>query len=255
MSDWQPELYRRFEAYRTRPARDLLAHIVLEEVEYAVDLGCGPGNSTALLVERWPKARVVGVDNSASMLDQASKTYPQFAWIQADLAQFRPETDPDLIFANASLHWVSDHASLLRRLSAFLREGGVLAFQLPYVSQQPVAEVYRKLIATEEWRRFPPPDERPTVETPGFYYDTLASCCREAEVWEAIYYHSLENHREIVTWYQSTGLRPFLAKLPDDETRTKFMAELAELYRQRFPSQLDGRVLFPFHRLFAVAVR
>ena len=194
MSNWQPELYVRFEAYRTRAARDLLAHIPLDDVEYAVDLGCGPGNSTVLLAERWPKARIVGVDNSSSMLDRASRTYPQFKWTKAHLAQFQPDATPDLIFANASLQWA-------------------------------------------------------------FYYDVLAGCCKEAEVWETVYYHSLENHRAMVAWYQSTGLRPFLANLPDDETRTEFIEELAGLYEKQFPPQIDGRVLFPFHRLFAVAVR
>ena len=254
MSGWQPELYRRFESYRTQPGRDLLAHIALDEVQYAVDLGCGPGNSTALLAERWPKARVVGVDSSASMLDQARRSYPRLIWIQADLTEFQPDTAPDLIFANASLQWVSHHADLLRRLGGFLREGGVLAFQLPFLSQQPVAETYRRLIESERWRLYPAPDKRLTVENPALYYDILASCCRKIEVWETIYYHSLENHQAMVAWYQSTGLRPFLAVLPDDQAREKFMRELADLYEQQYPKQIDGRVLFPFHRLFAVAV-
>jgi trans-aconitate 2-methyltransferase len=255
VSNWQPELYVRFEAYRTRAARDLLAHIPFDDVEYAVDLGCGPGNSTVLLAERWPKARIVGVDNSSSMLDRASRTYPQFKWTKADIAQFQPDATPDLIFANASLQWVQDHARLLQRLGASLRKGGVLAFQVPYLKQQPVAEVYLRLINSDRWRHYPPPDERLTVEDPAFYYDVLAGCCKEAEVWETVYYHSLENHRAMVAWYQSTGLRPFLANLPDDETRTEFMEKLAGLYEKQFPPQIDGRVLFPFHRLFAVAVR
>jgi trans-aconitate 2-methyltransferase len=234
----------------------LLAHISLDDVKHAVDLGCGPGNSTVLLGERWPKAHIVGVDNSSSMLDRASKTYPQFTWTKADLAQFQPDGAPDLIFANASLQWAQDHARLLQRLSASLRNGGVLAFQVPYfLKQQPAAEVYLRLINSEKWRRYPPPHERLTVEDPAFYYDALAACCREAEVWETIYYHSLENHGAMVAWYQSTGLRPFLANLPDDKTRTEFMNELAGLYEEQFPLQVDGRVLFPFHRLFAVAIR
>jgi trans-aconitate 2-methyltransferase len=254
MSDWQPDLYSRFEAYRTRPASDLLARIPLSDVEYVVDLGCGPGNSTGLLTKRWPKARVTGVDSSASMLECAGKRHPQFTWIKADLGQFQPDSPPDLFFANASLQWTQDHARLLRRLSALLRKGGVLAFQIP-LTQQPGTQLYRQLIDSDRWRHYSPPLESLTVENAAFYYDTLSACCSQVEVWESIYYHSLDNPEAIVSWYRSTGLRPFLATLPDNETRAAFMAELADVYEQQFPPQLDGRVLFPFHRLFAIAVR
>jgi trans-aconitate 2-methyltransferase len=116
-----------------------------------------------------------------------------------------------------------------------------------------VAEIYRRLIISPQWRAFPPPDERLTVETPIFYYNVLSKYCRQVEIWETVYHHLLEKHEEMVTWYQSTGLRPFLAKLPDDNTRSVFTTELADCYRQQFPSLADGRVLFPFHRLFVLA--
>jgi len=253
VSDWNPNLYLRFEAYRTRAARDLLGRVELQEVRLAVDLGCGPGNSTRLLAERWPGARIVGVDNSAAMLERARTSYPKMTWIQADLAHWFPPAYQDLIFANASLQWAPDHAELLQALCVRLRPGGILAFQIPFIHQQPVAEVYRRLINSPQWRVFPPPDERLTVETPLFYYNVLSKYCRQVEIWETVYHHLLEKHEEMVTWYQSTGLRPFLAKLPDDNTRSVFTTELADCYRQQFPSLADGRVLFPFHRLFVLA--
>jgi trans-aconitate 2-methyltransferase len=103
VSDWDPNLYLRFEDYRSRAARDLLARVSLQEVRFAVDLGCGPGNSTHLLAERWPRASIVGVDNSAAMLERARATYPDITWIQGDLAHWHPPVPQDLIFANASL--------------------------------------------------------------------------------------------------------------------------------------------------------
>jgi trans-aconitate 2-methyltransferase len=252
VNDWEPSLYLRFEAYRTRAARDLLARVDLQEVRFAADLGCGPGNSTGLLAERWPGAGVVGVDNSAAMLERARSAYPNLTWIQADLAQWKPPVPQDLIFANASLQWISNHADLLQGLCLSLRPHGILAFQLPSIHQQPVAEIYRRLMIAPHWRAFQVPDERLTVETPLFYFDALSKYCRQVEIWETVYHHLLENHEEMVIWYQSTGLRPFLAGLPDDQTRSIFMAELAACYRQQIPPLADGRVPFPFRRLFVL---
>jgi trans-aconitate 2-methyltransferase len=254
VSDWDPNLYLRFEAYRTRPARDLLARVELPEVRVAVDLGCGPGNSTGLLVERWPAAGIIGVDSSDAMLERAREAYPSVTWIRADLAEWDPPEPPDLIFANAALHWVPNHTHLLQELCARLGPAGMLAFQVPSI-QQPVAEIYRQLITSPKWRAFPPPDERQTVESPSFYYDVLTKHCRQVEVWETVYHHLLEDHDEMVAWYRSTGLRPFLARLPDDDTRSIFTTELAGCYREQFAPLADGRVLFPFRRLFVLATR
>jgi trans-aconitate 2-methyltransferase len=255
VSGWDPNLYLRFEAYRTRPARDLLARVDLPEVRFAVDLGCGPGNSTGLLVERWPAATITGVDNSEAMLEHAREAYPNVTWIRTDLADWTPQEPPDLIFANASFHWVPNHARLLQGLCTHLGPAGILAFQVPFVEQQPVAEIYRQLISSPKWRVFPPPDERQTVESPSFYYNVLSKHCRQVEVWETVYHHLLENHEEMVAWYRSTGLRPFLTSLPDDDTRSAFTDELARCYRDQFAPLDDGRVLFPFHRLFVLAAR
>lgn len=256
VSGWDPDLYLRFEAYRTRPAADLLSRVELEEPRFVVDLGCGTGNSTARLANRWPSAAITGVDNSAAMLERARAAYPRINWIHADLAGWRPPGGQDLIFANASLQWVPDHGRLLPGFCSCLRTGGVLAFQVPSIHHQPAAEVYHRLIESPPWRAFAAPDEqRLTVEEPSFYHDVPASCCRHVEIWETIYYHLLENHDEIVLWYQSTGLRPFLASLPDDGARSAFTNELVIRYRARFPTLADGRVLFPFHRLFVLATR
>ncbi|MBW0001327.1 MAG: methyltransferase domain-containing protein [Verrucomicrobia bacterium] len=255
MSGWDPDLYLRFEAYRTRAAADLLSRVELEEPRFVVDLGCGPGNSTALLAKRWPSAAITGVDNSAAMLGRARAAYPGINWIQADLAGWRPPDRQDFIFANASLQWVPDHRPLLQGFCNSLRTGGVLAFQVPSIHHQPAAEVYHRLADTPPWRAFRVPDERLTVETPSFYHDVLASWCRHVEIWETVYHHLLENHEQMVLWYRSTGLRPFLENLPDEAARSAFIGELVNRYRARFPALADGQVLFPFHRLFVLATR
>ena len=255
VSGWNPNLYLRFEAYRTRPAADLLSRVDLEEAHSVVDLGCGPGNSTALLASRWPAAAIAGVDNSGAMLERARAAYPAICWIQADIANWRPPDNQDVIFANASLQWVPDHAGLLKGFCTALRSGGMLAFQEPSIHQQPAAEVYHRRINAPPWRAFASPGERLSVETPSFYHDVLTKCCRQVDIWETVYHHVLENHEEMVLWYQSTGLRPFLAALPDDAARSAFANELVSKYRAYFPALADGRVLFPFRRLFVLATR
>jgi trans-aconitate 2-methyltransferase len=150
---------------------------------------------------------------------------------------------------------VPNHARLLQGLCTHLGRAGILAFQVPFVEQQPVAEIYRQLISSPKWRVFPPPDERQTVESPSFYYNVLSKHCRQVEVRETVYHHLLENHEEMVAWYRSTGLRPFLTSLPDDDTRSAFTDELASCYRDQFAPLDHGRVLFPFHRLFVLAAR
>src|SRR5438128_1277621 len=131
MADWNPALYRRFEDERTRPARDLLARVPLASARLVYDLGCGPGNSTELLVQRYPGARVVGLDNSPAMLESARKRLPGVEFELADIATWQPGQPPDLIYSNATLQWVPDHAALIPRLLSLLAPGGVLAVQMP----------------------------------------------------------------------------------------------------------------------------
>src|SRR5262245_32190981 len=131
MADWNPALYSRFEDERTRPARELLARVVLDAPRLAYDLGCGPGNSTAPLTGRCPGAEVIGTDNSEAMLASARERLPGVAFEFSDIATWQPERAPDLIYANASLQWVLDHASVFPRLFDGLAPGGALAVQMP----------------------------------------------------------------------------------------------------------------------------
>ncbi len=255
MHDWHPDQYLRFEAYRTLAARDLLARVADGRAAAIVDLGCGPGNSTALLHARWPDAVIHGVDHSPAMLERARATDLPVTWVHADLQAWEPRERVDLLFANAALQWVPGHVRHLPRWMGHLHENGTLAFQVPAVHDQPAAEVYRRCALRPRWRDHPAPDERTTVATPGHYHEALSAHSRKIEIWETVYHHQLAGPEEMTAWYASTGLRPFLATLPDDESRQVFLAELTEAYRRAFPSQADGTVLFPFRRLFVVAVR
>ena len=155
MADWNPALYRRFEDERTRPARELLARVPLDDCKLAYDLGCGPGNSTELIVQRFPAARVVGIDNSPAMLESARKRLPSTGFELADVATWQPSDSsgraPDLIYANATLQWVADHLALIPRLLSLLAPGGVLAVQMPDNRQEATHRAMREVAAQSPW--------------------------------------------------------------------------------------------------------
>jgi trans-aconitate 2-methyltransferase len=252
--DWNASLYLRFERERTQPSRDLLARVTINEPQEIVDLGCGPGNSTSILRERWPSAKIVGIDNSPAMLEQAKKIDPKTEWHCADIGAWRSSGKVDLIFANASLHWLQDHSSLLQSLMQQLKPAGTLAFQIPALYDQSATTAIREVSDLAAWKRYAP-ESSPIAHPPSVYYDYLASEAGSIELWETIYYHQLPDHAAIIDWYRSTGLRPYLEALPNDAARNTFQEQLLERFRILFPLRASGDVLLPFRRLFVVTTR
>ncbi len=256
MADWNPALYRRYEDERTRPAIELLARVPLVEVREAVDLGCGPGNSTELLTARFKAARVTGTDNSETMLDSARVRLPGVAFELSDIATWQPATAPDLIYANAALQWVPDHSALFPRLFALLAPGGVLAVQMPDNLDEPSHRLMREVAADGPWRdtigdasklRAP---RRPIGE----YYDMLAASAAQVDVWHTVYQHPMASAKAIVEWMRATGLRPFIDPLLDSH-REGFLAEYTRRIDAAYPARADGKRLLAFPRLFLVARR
>lgn len=252
---WNAGQYLRFADERTRPCRDLVARLALEP-RTAADLGCGPGNSTAVVAERWPGATVTGIDSSPEMLARARRDHPGLAWEEGDIAAWNPAGTYDLVFSNAALQWVPDHATLLPRLLSRVADGGALAVQVPADIEAPAHRLMRELAASEPWRAFFPAAPREWhVHDPGFYYDALVSRAARLDLWTTDYAHVLENATEIAEWYRGTGLRPFLDALPDAAARERFVADYAARLPAAFPAQPDGKVLFPFRRFFLIAYR
>jgi len=261
MADWNPALYARYEDERTRPARDLLARVPLQSARLAVDLGCGPGNSTELLVERFPSAAVIGTDNSPSMIESARERLPEARFPKArfelsDIASWKSEAVPDLIYANASLQWVPDHETLLPRLLQSLAPGGVLAIQMPDNRDEPTHRLMRETAAEPTWAAAIGDYSKLRTELLGLqgYYDLLAPLAASIDIWRTAYQHPMQSARAIVDWVRSTGLRPFVDPL-SPELRESYVAEYERRIDAAYPARTDGQRLLAFPRLFIIATR
>jgi trans-aconitate 2-methyltransferase len=255
MKDWNPALYSRFEAQRTRPAAELLARVTLSAPAQVVDLGCGPGNSTELLARRYPTAHILGIDTSPAMLASARERLPAVAFEHADIADWSPAAPLQLLFANASLQWLPQHEHLMPRLLSALAPGGVLAMQVPANLDQPSHALMREVAADP---RFAPSlgasrPVRPRILTDERYYDLLAPLA-EVDLWRTTYYHCMEDAAAIVQWLLATGLKPFLEALPA-ELHAAFVAEYQRRIDSAYPVRADGMRLLQFPRLFIVARR
>jgi trans-aconitate 2-methyltransferase len=254
--DWSARQYLKFEDERTRPPRDLLAQVPLSAPRRVIDLGCGPGNSTELLIERYPQAEVIGLDSSPDMLRQARERLPGCRFLEADLAHWRPQGSVDLLFANAVLQWVPDHPAVLRRLLADLPQGGVLAVQMPDNTQEPALALMVEVAERGPWAAAlaSAAAARDDLPPPAAYYDLLKPLCARLDIWHTVYNHVLAGPDAIVEWFRGSGLRPFLAPL-DEDMRKDFVAAYRARVAQAYPPRFDGKALLRFPRLFIVAVR
>ena len=251
---WNPALYSRFSDERTRPAVDLISRIQIEPPRSVVDLGCGPGNSTSVLRERWPQARMVGVDNSREMIEAARVAYPAGEWVLADVEHWEPDGLLDLVSSNATLQWLHDHASLVVRLFGWVAPGGALAFQVPSADFAAVRALTHEVAGDSIWvERMTGALTALTMESAAFYYAYLAPIARSLDIWETEYLHILPSRASIVEWISHTLLLPFLNALDSEKERGAFVRKLEERVEETYEANCDGSVLFPFRRLFVVA--
>lgn len=256
MADWNPSLYLRFEDERTRPARDLLDRVPLATIAHGVDVGCGPGNSTELLAERWPGSDILGIDTSESMLAEAQKHLPSARFEKGDATSWQAGRAPDLIFANAVMQWVPGHAALLPRLLAQTAPGGALAVQMPDNLEEPSHRMMRETAVLGPWaskiadggrirERILPAED---------YYNLFAGQASLIDIWRTTYYHVLDDAAAIVSWVRATGLRAFLDPL-DPADQPAFLEDYTARIAQAYPPRADGKVVLAFPRIFIVVQR
>jgi len=216
-----------------------------------VDLGCGTGNLTAWLADRWPSAEVLGIDSSPEMIDRARQDHPALVWRVGDVSTWRPDGRVDVIFSNATLHWLDDHDRLFRRLRSYLTDSGVLAVQMPDNWREPTHRIPADVLDDGDW-----PDGarsalmRDRLSDPQAYVRWLQPA--DVDVWRTTYYQQLTGNDPVWSWVTGSVLRPVLAALGDTD-RERFEGICRSLYREAYPRGVDGVTTLPFSRIFVVA--
>lgn len=257
MADWNPQAYLKFEKERSKPARDLVSRINLEQPKSIFDVGCGPGNSTHILAERWPAADITAIDNSPSMLEIAETTNKSVRWMLRDAGQDISDLGQfDLIFSNAVFQWIPDNDRLIPKLFAMLKPHGLLAAQVPFVDEMLIHQLLLDLVSSVKWAaNFDHVRIPYKVHTPEYYYDILCELTTDIQLWETRYYHLMDSYEDILDLYRSTGLRPYLDCLPEEKMQKEFENDLMLEIMKYYSGTKDGKILFTFDRVFFTAVR
>lgn len=280
--DWNPDQYLKFAEERTQPCRDLAARIAVPQVRTAIDLGCGPGNSTQVLAQRWPDAQITALDSDTTMINVAIESNPRGRWITGDISKWAAGEPPnstaqksaetaaenilpedsaneryDIVFSNAALQWLPEHSTLFPQLFSHVAPGGALAFQIPSSQDRPAYRLLREMAASIGWRKWFPSGRVRTWHAHDweFYYDLLAPLASRVDIWLTEYFHVMPDAESIVEWYRATGMRPYLTPIAEEIDRERFVAEYTEKIRAAYPPRSDGHILFPFLRIFVVAYR
>lgn len=256
MNDWNPDLYLKFSSERTQPSMDLIGRIHDIDPQSIIDIGCGPGNSTHVLMSRWPKAKITGLDSSRAMINKAAQGYPNQEWVVADAFTYNPPERYDLVFSNAVIQWVPDHEALISRFHGILSDTGILAVQLPLFWDMPLGKIINHTAEDERWKaKTSGVSNLFTIHDYSFYYDQLTPLFQSVDMWETHYMHILESHGAILEMMRSTGLKPYLDRLDSDSEKRQFEEEVLIHLKKDYPIQANGNVLLPFKRLFFIGYR
>lgn len=253
MADWNPEKYLLFKKQRTQPAIDLAARAAgCCKPQTIADIGCGPGNSTAVLKSVFPNARILGIDSSEAMIGRAKAEHPDMTFAVCRAQELTGRYD--LLFSNACLQWIPDHDVLIPALMGRLNAGGVLAVQMPRNQSEPLYRIISEVAADPAWHVEHVKAQEREVPSPEEYFDILSRCSSGFELWETTYYHVLPSHEHLVEWVRATRLRPYLEALSGPE-KEAFEREILNRARQAYAATESGEVVFRFRRFFFIAHR
>jgi trans-aconitate 2-methyltransferase len=256
MMDWNPDLYLQFQSERTQPSIDLINRINSVEPKSIIDIGCGPGNSTQVLANRWPKSKITGLDSSTAMIKKAKKDYQKQSWIVADALTYESEIKYDIVFSNAVIQWIPNHEKLLTKFYRILSDHGIVAVQIPLFWDMPLGKIINNTAKDERWNtQTEGVFDLFTIHNHSFYYEQLSELFSSIEMWETHYMHVLDGHISILKMMRSTGLKPYLDKLDDDLEKKEFEEEVLKEIKNAYPIQKNGKVLLPFKRLFFIGYK
>lgn len=255
MANWNATQYLKFEKERTQPALDLAKRIHLEHPSAILDVGCGPGNSTAVLAQLFPNAEILGIDSSQNMIEKAKQAYPHLTFSLCDAGKDSSSLGKkfDVVYSNACLQWIPNHPVLLKTMTSLLNPNGVLAVQVPSNEAEPLYQIIAEAAANEKWgfsRLRLEPNE---VLRPADYFDVLSGLSGDFSVWTTTYFHRMQSHADLLEWVKSTRLRPYLNALSTEQGE-QFTGEILEKTKEAYTPQKNGEIIFPFRRLFFTAV-
>lgn len=252
MPDWNTSQYLKFKNQRTQPAIDLAMRIQKYAPRTVVDIGCGPGNSTAVLQHILPEAKLLGIDASPNMIEKARAEHPDISFSVCDALSLAGSYD--LLFSNACLQWIAHHEALIPALMHKLNDHGVLAVQIPMNGEEPLYQLIEAIVKEPRWGLAGVAGQPGEILAPNAYFRILAGCSSSFEMWETKYYHSLPSHKALVEWVKGTRLRPYLEQL-DEAQSAAFENEIAERAKAFYPVMENGEVLLGFRRFFFTAIK
>lgn len=256
-TDWDPHHYLQFGDERTQPSIDLVNRIDIGHYPAnIVDVGCGPGNSSQVLLRRWPDSNLVGIDNSPAMIEKAKKDYPAREWLLVDAVDFQTDVRFDIVFSNAAIQWIPDHRGLLKKFYGLLSGHGAMAVQLPKFQDMALGGILQSVSGRGRWKnRTEGCSGLFTYHDYHYYYDLLSDTMKSMDMWETDYIHVMPSHASIVDWIKSTGMKPYLDRIGDENDKKDFEREVLDAITGTYPRQKNGNVLFPFKRLFFIGYR
>jgi trans-aconitate 2-methyltransferase len=256
MDSWNAQKYLQFKNERAQPAIDLVEKINLDNPKNIIDIGCGPGNSTQILKNKWADSTIIGLDSSENMIKKAKKDYPDQIWIHDQAENISQDTKYSLVFSNASLQWMENHEILIPKLWKIVDNGGVFAAQIPKFETMPINAAIHNVLERREFNKCRKDDYWANqMHELDYYYELLSIYTEEIILLETLYYLILPSLQGIIDFLHTTALKPYLDKLDTDNDKQEFEKDVLQECKKYCKEQSNGKVLFPFERMFIIAYK
>jgi Trans-aconitate methyltransferase len=256
MSDWNPGKYLDFKNERTLPSIDLVEKIDIKDPKNIIDIGCGPGNSTQVLVKKYPDSVITGLDSSETMIEKARNDYPKQTWILEKAENISNDTKYSIVFSNAALQWMDNHETLIPNLWNLVDKNGAFAAQIPCFEMMPACAAINDTAKKSKWNnsiKFRKWDRN--MNDLNYYYELLSKYTEKIHLWETHYFHIMPSMQEIINFVHTTAFKPYLDQLNTEDEKQAFEKEVLEECHKYYKVQSNGKVLFPFMRMFMIAYK